>query len=316
MAMLERIPYRGWNNAYNISNGTVELIVLADVGPRIISYRFMGGENQLHEVEADIGQLGGGDFRLYGGHRLWVSPELESTYFPDNVPVEVSDQGNKVRFTAPVEESPLGKSLQKGLDVELASSGTQVSITHRLTNHNRGAIQLAPWAPTMLRPGGKAILPLPPKAAMDKHHYQSVGVFAMWSFTDLADSRWVLGTEHIQLKQLSEPTGRFKEQMGGIYDAAGWGAYYRDGDLFVKRAPVIAGARYPDFGCNFEVFTNPDFLELETLGPLQELRPKDSIVHSERWWLFSNVPNGTGDDWIRSVIIPLIENQTSSLEID
>jgi len=118
------------------------------------------------------------------------------------------------------------------------------------------------------------------------------------------------------LKQLSEPTGRFKEQMGGIYDPAGWGAYYRHGDLFVKRTPVIAGARYPDFGCNFEVFTNPDFLELETLGPLEELRPKESIVHSERWLLFSNVGDGTSDDWIRSVIIPLIENQTSSLEID
>ncbi|PYJ52637.1 MAG: hypothetical protein DME82_16060 [Verrucomicrobia bacterium] len=88
--MLERIPYRGWNTAYRLSNGTVELIVLADVGPRIISYRFIGGENQLHEVEADTGQLGRSDFRLYGGHRLWVSPELESTYFPDNVPVEVS----------------------------------------------------------------------------------------------------------------------------------------------------------------------------------------------------------------------------------
>src|SRR5882724_7848316 len=95
---------------------------------------------------------------------------------------------------------------------------------------------------------------------------------------------------------------------------AGWGAYYRNGGLFVKRAPIIAGARYPDFGCNFELFTNPDFLELETLGPLVELRPAESIVHSEHWWLFSNVPNGTGDDWVRSVIVPLIGNQTSSLE--
>ena len=138
----------------------------------------------------------------------------------------------------------------------------------------------------------------------------------MWSYTDLADSRWVFGTEYIQLNQLSEPTGRFKEQMCGIYNPAGWGAYYRDGHLFVKRAPVIAGARYPDFGCNFEVFTNPDFLELETLGPFQELGPKESIVHSERWWLSSNVPNGAGDDWVRSDIISLIENQTSFLEID
>src|SRR5947209_17426504 len=172
--MVEKISYRGWKNAYRISNGTVQLTILADVGPRIIAYGFLEGENILHEVAADAGLSGGSEFRLYGGHRLWVSPELERTYFPDNRPVEVSEQGNKVRFTAPVEESPPGKSLQKEFEVELASSGSEVSVIHRLTNHNRSAIQLAPWAPTMLRPGGKGILPLPPKAAMDKDHYQSV----------------------------------------------------------------------------------------------------------------------------------------------
>ena len=81
--MLDRISYRGWENAYRISNGTVELVVLADVGPRVISYSFVGGENIFHEVAEQAGLRGGKDFRLYGGHRLWVWPEVERTYFPD-----------------------------------------------------------------------------------------------------------------------------------------------------------------------------------------------------------------------------------------
>jgi len=68
--MLERIPYRGWNNAYKLSNGTVQLIVLADVGPRVICYGFCSGENEFHEVEQDSGLSGGGEFRLYGGPSL------------------------------------------------------------------------------------------------------------------------------------------------------------------------------------------------------------------------------------------------------
>ena len=32
--MIEKISYRGWKNAYGISNATVELIVLADVDYR------------------------------------------------------------------------------------------------------------------------------------------------------------------------------------------------------------------------------------------------------------------------------------------
>jgi len=303
--MLERFSYRGWNNAYKLSNGIVELVITADVGPRIVFYGFRNGENLLHEVEKDAGKTGGSEFRLYGGHRLWVSPEVERTYYPDNAPVAVSQHGSATRFTAQPEELPPGTNLRKELEVELAATGSQVRITQRIRNDDTHSTTLAPWSPTMMGAGGRAILPLSPRIAMDKDHYLSVGVFGIWSFTDLADPRWLLGTAYIQLRHLANPQGRFQEQMGGIYNSAGWGAYFRQGYVFVKRAEVISGARYPDFGCNFEVFTNPDFIELETLGPLVELRPGGVVEHVERWWLFADVPNGEDDAWIDSAVLPL-----------
>lgn len=312
--MLERFSYRGWNNAYRLSNGVVELLVTADVGPRIIFYGFRNGENLLHEVEEDAGKTGGSEFRLYGGHRLWVSPEVERTYYPDNTPVAVSQHGNATRFTAQREELPPGTNLQKELEIELAATGSQVRITQRIRNDDQHSTTLAPWSPTMMGAGGRTILPLSPRVAMDKDHYLPVGVFGIWSFTDLADPRWVLGTNYIQLRQMTNPAGRFKEQMGGIYNAAGWGAYFRQGCLFVKRAAVISGARYPDFGCNFEVFTNPDFIELETLGPLVELRPGEVVEHVERWWLFADVPSGENDAWIDSAVVPLVEQTAAFAE--
>src|ERR1700757_1337102 len=234
--MLEQISYRGWNGAYRLSNGDVDLVVTADVGPRILRYGFCNGENLLYEVEGDTGKSGGSEFRLYGGHRLWVSPEVERTYYPDNAPVAVSQDGNAVRFTAQKEESLPGTNLQKELEIELAAAGSRVRITHRITNHDARSTVLAPWSPTMMRGGGRAILPLPTRIAMDKDHYLPVGVFGIWSFTDLADPRWEIGTNYIQLRQVANPKGRFKEQMGGIYNSAGWGAYFSRGDLFVKRA--------------------------------------------------------------------------------
>jgi hypothetical protein len=85
---------------------------------------------------------------------------------------------------------------------------------------------------------------------MDKGHYQSVGPLTLWSFTDFADLRWVLGTEFIQLQQQSSPQGRFQEQMTGTYNPAGWGAYYSEGTLFVKRAtvPFDAGFKWVRIG--------------------------------------------------------------------
>ena len=307
--MLERIRYSGWQNAYRLSNGTVELIVLTDVGPRIIFFGFSGGENELHQVPSDSGLSGGREFRLYGGHRLWVSPEVERTYFPDNTMVSVSEKKGGLCFTALPEDAAPGTHLQKEMEIELAASGSHARIAHRITNHDGRPSQLAPWSPTMMKAGGRAILPLSPRIAMEKDHYLPVGMFGLWSYTDFADPRWVFGTRFIQLKQMTAPPGRFQEQMGGIYNSSGWGAYYRNRHLFVKHARVIDGAQYPDFGCNFEVFTNSDFLELETLGPMVELNPGETVEHVEHWWLFENVPEGENEDWVSAEIVSRV-NQT------
>ena len=303
--MVEKIPYFGWNNAWRLSNGTVELIVLADVGPRIVHYSFCGQENILYEAANDRGLTGGDGFRLYGGHRLWVWPEVARTYFPDNRAVAVRQEEDCVRFRAPIEDVAPGTQLEKEFAVALDADGTQVRIAHTTTNCGQDATELAVWCPTMMRPGGRAILPLPPRAAMDANHFQSVGPMTLWSFTDLTDPRWTFGTEFIQLSQASKPQGRFPEQMTGIFNSAGWGAYYSRGALFIKRATPLANARYPDFGCNFEIFTNPEFLVLETLSPIVELAPGESASHTEIWELFHDVPAGNDDAWIRSTVSPL-----------
>ena len=57
-----------------------------------------------------------------------------------------------------------------------------------------------------------------------------------------------------------------------------------------------ACAKYPDFGSNFEIFANDNFLELETLSPLLTVAPGDSIEHVEEWYLLSCDPSLTPDE--------------------
>src|SRR5690242_16396044 len=128
--MIEKISWRGWDNVYRIWNDTVQLLVLADVGPRIIWYGFKDGDNMLHEVATDAGRSGGDEFRLYGGHRLWVSPEVKRTYFPDNRPVTVEQHGERVLFTAPVEDAAPGTNLQKQIEVRLDERGSGIRLNH------------------------------------------------------------------------------------------------------------------------------------------------------------------------------------------
>jgi hypothetical protein len=65
--------------------------------------------------------------------------------------------------------------------------------------------------------------------------------------------------------------------------------------------------KYPDFGCNCEVYTDKHSLELETLGPLRTLEPEMAAEHTEHWWLFKDIPSGNDDAWIESVILGVIK---------
>ncbi|HEV2115161.1 MAG TPA: hypothetical protein VGR48_03985, partial [Terriglobales bacterium] len=87
---IETIEYRSWGKVVRINNGTAELLLLTQVGPRILHYGFHGGENQLHEFLDHARLAGDGQYHGYAGHRLWVSPEVERTYYPDNFPVQVT----------------------------------------------------------------------------------------------------------------------------------------------------------------------------------------------------------------------------------
>jgi hypothetical protein len=308
---VEIITYRGWGKVVRIANRTSLLLVLAKVGPRILYYGLHGGENQLHEFLDHAGLIGDGQYHSYAGHRLWVSPEVERTYYPDNFPVQVTQLREGIRFIAPMENAPPGTGLQKEVEVRLASEGTHVTLLHRVKNQGSVPTEMAPWALTVMEGGGRAILPLPPRQAMSKQHLLPEGVVGLWSYTDLADARWKLGTQYLQLTTEASPEARFREQMLGLYNPSGWAAYFRSGHLFVKRAAPELGRTYPDFGCNFETYTEPGFLELETLGPLRTLKPGETAEHVEHWWLFKDVPAGESEAWIEQVVLPLVKKTSA-----
>ena len=87
-----------------LRNSSVELVATSDVGPRVMRFAFVGGENALCELPDTLGKTGGTEWRNYGGHRLWHAPESQPrTYHPDNVPVHVQALENGIRLTQPTE---------------------------------------------------------------------------------------------------------------------------------------------------------------------------------------------------------------------
>ena len=78
-------------------------------------------------------------------------------------------------------------------------------------------------------------------------------------------------------------------QKLGLFNPDTWAAYILNNEVFVKRSSSDPTKTYPDFGCSFETFTNNDFLEMETLGPLTKVLPGHTVEQVEHWGLYHNV---------------------------
>ena len=297
--MMETVNYGGWPNCIRISNGEIELVATTDVGPRIIRLGFVGGQNLFKNYEAVLGRTGDAEWHNYGGHRLWHAPEVyPRTYAPDNGPAQHDWDG----ATLVLGNTEGGNGLEKEIRLTVSPASPCVEVSHRITNRNPWAVELAPWALSVMAPGGRAIYP-----QEDFRPHPDVLTPArplvLWHFTDMSDPRWTWGRRYIQLRQ--DPAATTKQKVG-LLNKQGWAAYVLGGDALVIRYAYDPAATYADMGCNTETYTDPEMLEVETLGPLTRLEPGAHVDHVEDWTL-AKLECGSSDAEIDEKLLPIAE---------
>ncbi len=108
----------------------------------------------------------------------------------------------------------------------------------------------------------------------------------MWAFTDFSDKRWQFTKKYLMLRQ--DPKNASPQKVG-LFNRNTVGAYLLGSDLFIKRSAAQDVRKQTDFGCSFETFTNDQFLELETLGELSNIRPGATAEHTEHWSLHKDI---------------------------
>ena len=293
-----KTDYRG-GEALKLSTSAIELVIPTQVGPRITSLRSLRGRagNLFFEFPTNEKRYHG--FFLRGGHRLWHAPEdIVRTYQPDDSPLEVKISAKGVALTQAVEEKT---GLQKGVKVELFGERT-VKVTHTLTNRGLWAVECAAWALTMLRPGGHGVLPFFPKGDHADGDLLPTYALVPWTFTDLSLPLWQLRRDFIGVEVAKAKTA----QKLGITNYPGWSAYWNEGATFVKYSTVNLKATYPDLGSCFELFTNGDFLELETMGPLFSLAPGKTSTHVEYWTVLDGLAKPTSDAAFTKSLAPAV----------
>lgn len=283
---MEKIQFLDFQNCVRLTNGEIEIVVTTDFGPRIIAYNFVGGENVLGVHAAAKVETALGEFKPYGGHRLWIAPEnMPNSYAPDNAPIEYfyDENENSIRLVQPIE--PVTQT-QKEITVALDKQGSGVTVRHKITNVGDVKIELAAWALTVMRHGGEVVIPSEPFAPYSAETLLPVRNLTVWSYTDFSDSRWKFEKDFIRLRvdpEKSEP------QKIGVSNRLGWAQYRLADVVFTKRFEHFENAVYPDMNSNMEIYTAGDFVEIETLAPLVHLRNQSSTEHTEFWGLEKTV---------------------------
>jgi hypothetical protein len=167
--------------------------------------------------------------------------------------------------------SPTSGGLQRSLEIGPGPGNAGFGIRHILRNVGATPWRGAPWAITCVPTQGRLVVPEPGKP------------LRFWSqpgepYAGASSPQWRSAQDHFVV----EPNG--EKGKVGLVSERGWLALLRPDVAFVVRGPARApGAAYPDDGCNVEVFTCADYLELETLGPLATLFLGEEIVHGQQW---------------------------------
>ncbi len=264
-----------------LENDTLRLEYLTTAGPRIVRISPRGLPNLLAELPEATLETPLGIYHFRGGHRLWCAPEsLPGTYTPDNDGLKVEEFQDGVRLTGPSEPFT---GILKMIEIRLSPDRAAVTLQHELRNTGHGSVDLAPWALTMLRLGGTAILPQP-AGNVDAYGLLNNRILVLWPYTHIDDPRLILRDDFILIQAIASPP----HAKIGYYNPFGWLAYWLEGVLFRKTFTVSANATYPDRGCNVEIYFDNNVIELETLGQLGRLGPGKSFCHTETWEFYND----------------------------
>ena len=158
-----------------------------------------------------------------------------------------------------------------------------------IKNNGMFDVELSIWALSQFAQGGLLAVP---NSSLNTGLIANRAI-SLWPYSKLNDRRVYFGDKFITVVPDEQKTPAFK--FGSTVDD-GYACYFNHGQLVAKKFEYFYDVEYPNFGCNFESYTNEDFIEIESLTPLFTLEAGEVAVHTETWAIADNVKCPARDD--------------------
>lgn len=282
---IEKIDYEGWKDCWKIANPVVRLVVVPQIGGRIMEYS-LDGENALWQNESELGKLTGDDvgktWRNYGGYKAWNAPEsrwqpTNRDFFYDSMPAQVEplSDGRGLRITtAPIPH--LGYQFVR--DIVLADTTSRVRLTERMRNITDHEISWSVWDVTQVKVPCWIAFPVSKSSSFPQG----------WNVLSPANGQLKQAQRHggIGVLRYDDLTENWTTDAMG-----GWMAYIRGQLAYTKHwATRRVGVTYPDGGSDAAFYTCGKnhfggYAEMEVMGPIVTLKPGEETALVEDWFL-------------------------------
>lgn len=284
---IKKVEFSGIPNCYELSIGKQKLVVTTDFGPRVL-YLSIGDSGNILFFDKDK-KLKYKDWYVYGGHRLWTSPETAATYDPDNDPCQVEEKGGKLSV------SHFDKKLEFSRTMIFSEQNDRFCVEHVITNKSEVLFPGAIWALTCVLPQGITFFPW---GTPDEWKVKKAVYWQKWMThgSNLASKQWIQGPDLFMIK----PTGE-----EGKVGTAGWEGFIgvtAKGYTFIKKFDRLPTNDYPDDNCAIQCYTCDKFIELETLSPNTVFRPNVPVRHKEEWILSAKEVNPENGAEVRKLL--------------
>jgi hypothetical protein len=285
-SQVQKISYRGYTDCYKIANDSVEVIIVAQSGARVLRYA-LNGVNMIFEDPAIDGKTltdflsktfapDGGRFDFRGAANLgnnrdtlWVGP------YTTEITGEYS-----VKMTSMVDHN-MGINISREFSLDPASS--RLKIRQIMTNKSTINRTWYFWGRTFSPYGGKVVIPVNPNSKFQsKWGYYEGSTFISTNASDsnvqIIDSLFTLRAEHTAARKRYAMDAK-----------QGWILYGNNAVLFMMKFEIDLSKSYlTESGETIIIFTDGERLvELEPTSPAKLMVPGDSLVFKEEWWLFS-----------------------------